>query len=114
MIKLKAGFTLIELMVVVVIVGLLVASAVIVFSKNQQRARDARRVQDIADIFDSLKIYYQQRRFYPQAGNDCSLDGGAEIYDTSNCDNRGDWIADNGQYLAIKDELTSNGYMKYL
>ena len=53
----KNGFTLIELLVVVAIVGLL--SSVVLSSLNQARgrARDARRIQDLAQINNALALY---------------------------------------------------------
>lgn len=103
----KTGFTLIELMTVVVIIGLLATSVTLIISKHQQRARDARRVEDITSINEALKLYYQQKFNYPHENDTCSVNG--SLFDTSNCNNSGNW-ADNG----IKTELVNNGYLKNL
>ncbi len=53
----KNGFTLVELLVVIAIVGLL--SSIVLSSLNQARARarDARRIQELAQIHNALALY---------------------------------------------------------
>lgn len=113
MAKLNKGFTLIELIVVVFIVGLLATAAVMTYSKSQSRARDSRRATDLSAIKDALKMYYQQHYFYPHELDQCSVSGGVDI-DSSNCDGRGDWLGDSGQYLDVYNELVLNGFLKFL
>ncbi|MBW7944527.1 type II secretion system protein [Patescibacteria group bacterium] len=57
--SLRKGFTLIELMVVVAIIGILMAAGILAFSNAQQNARDARRRADIDAISKALEQYYQ-------------------------------------------------------
>lgn len=61
----KLGFTIIELLVVVAIIGLL--SSIISFTLNNARtkARDTRRVSDLKQIKSGLDIYYQNGSGYP-------------------------------------------------
>ena len=51
------GFTLIELMVVVAIIGILMAAGILAFSNAQQNARDAKRRADIDSISKALEQY---------------------------------------------------------
>lgn len=53
------GFTLIELMVVVAIIGILMAAGILAFSNAQQNARDARRRADMDAISKAMEQYYQ-------------------------------------------------------
>lgn len=55
----KAGFTLIELMVVVAIIGILMAAGILAFSNAQQNARDSRRRADIDAISKANEQFYQ-------------------------------------------------------
>lgn len=62
----QLGFTLIELMVVVAIIGVLMSAGILAFSNAQQNARDARRRADIDAIAKALEQYYQNNNFvYP-------------------------------------------------
>lgn len=62
----KAGFTLIELMVVVAIIGILMAAGILAFSNAQRNARDARRRADVDAISKALEQYYQNNNYvYP-------------------------------------------------
>ena len=65
--KNKKGFTLIELMVVVAIMGLLAALAVISLNNARQRARDARRISDIKQVQTALELYYLDNHEYPDS-----------------------------------------------
>lgn len=62
----QMGFTLIELMVVVAIIGVLMSAGILAFSNAQQNARDARRRADIDAIAKALEQYYANNSFsYP-------------------------------------------------
>lgn len=60
-----AGFTLIELLVVIAIIGVL--ASVILASLNDVRgkARDARRLSDLAELQKALALYYTDYGAYP-------------------------------------------------
>ena len=66
MIKSRRGFTLIELLVVIFIIGTLTAIILPNFVSSRQRARDARRKQDLADIKNALRMYYNDNQSYPE------------------------------------------------
>lgn len=53
------GFTLIELMVVVAIIGILMAAGIVAFSGAQRNARDAKRRADVDAIGKALEQAYQ-------------------------------------------------------
>jgi len=63
----KKGFTLIELMVVVAIMGLLAALAVISLNNARARARDARRISDVKQVQTALELYYLDNQEYPDS-----------------------------------------------
>ncbi len=64
-----AGFTLLELLVVMVIIGLLTAIGIGGLLSSQQKGRDARRKQDIDAITRALEIYYNDQGQYPESSN---------------------------------------------
>lgn len=62
--KSRYGFTLIELMVVVAIIGILMSAGIIVFTQAQVRARDAKRIADVDAIAKLMEQYYQENGQY--------------------------------------------------
>lgn len=61
----RAGFTLMELLVVIAIIGVL--ASVILASLNDVRgkARDARRLSDLAELQKALALYHTEYGAYP-------------------------------------------------
>jgi len=58
------GFTLLELLVVISVIGILIAIMAISFSTVQQKTRDARRKEDIKSIRDGFEQYYSKENTY--------------------------------------------------
>ncbi len=65
----QLGFTLIELMVVVAIIGLLLAAGLASYTSVQKTARDGRRIQDTKAIQDAVEQYRGANALYPTAAN---------------------------------------------
>lgn len=62
----QKGFTLLELLVVIGIIGILVSLITVSFSNAQKSSRDSRRRQDIVAIQNAMEQYYSQNNFtYP-------------------------------------------------
>lgn len=59
------GFTLIELMVVVLIIGLIASGVLINVNKSRKQARDAKRISDINTGASALAAYYADKHAYP-------------------------------------------------
>jgi prepilin-type N-terminal cleavage/methylation domain-containing protein len=53
----QLGFTLIELMVVIAIIGLLMAAGLAAYTSTQKTARDARRAQDVRAILAAAEQF---------------------------------------------------------
>ena len=63
--KNRKGFTLIELLIVISIIGVLASLLFANFSSARERARDANRKTDFAQIKNALRLYYNDNQSYP-------------------------------------------------
>ncbi|MFA6295939.1 MAG: type II secretion system protein [Patescibacteria group bacterium] len=64
--KNQKGFTLIEILVVVSIVGILASIALIGVDDARKKARDARRVSDLYQISQAIEMYNNATGQYPE------------------------------------------------
>jgi len=53
----KHGFTIVELLIVIVVIAILAAITIVAFNGLQARGRDADRKQDLAHLSRALKMY---------------------------------------------------------
>ncbi|HOX21395.1 MAG TPA: type II secretion system protein [Candidatus Paceibacterota bacterium] len=65
--KKQKGFTLIEMLIVVAIIGILSSLILVGLSQFRSRGRDARRVSDLKQVQNALEIYYTRNSSYPTA-----------------------------------------------
>lgn len=65
--KTQRGFTLLELLVVVTIIGMLSSVVLASVSAARIKARDARRVSDLKQLQLALQLYYGENSAYPVA-----------------------------------------------
>ncbi|KKQ92408.1 MAG: General secretion pathway protein G [Candidatus Woesebacteria bacterium GW2011_GWA2_40_7] len=61
----EIGFTLVELLVVMAILGVLVTIALVSFRNSQARGRDAQRKSDLKQISSALELFYSDYGKYP-------------------------------------------------
>ena len=66
----ERGFTLIELMIVTVIVGLLAGMAVPQFDQVRQRAFDAAAMADLRNAMSAIEQYFNENYAYPTSEDD--------------------------------------------
>jgi prepilin-type N-terminal cleavage/methylation domain-containing protein len=91
--KRNQGFTIVELLIVIVVIGILALLVITTYSGIQAKARNSKRASDVATIQTQLEAFFQNKGYYPSLGdmNDSSwlstnmksLDTGALI-DPSN------------------------------
>ncbi len=68
----QKGFTLIEMLVVVAIIGILSSVVVVGLSSARSKARDARRIADIREIQNKLETNYSNSIGYTAPDSTCS------------------------------------------
>ncbi len=66
------GFTLLELLIVIVIIGILAVLIIPNLTSGPQRARDAQRKSDLRNVKTALETYFNDSNAYP-AGNYAGL-----------------------------------------
>jgi general secretion pathway protein G len=55
--KTKSGFTIVELLIVIVVIGILAAITIVAYNGIQQRGRDAKRIDDVAKIVKAMRLW---------------------------------------------------------
>lgn len=66
---LKRGFTLVEVLTVVAIIGILVTITTYMYNSSLIRSRDYQRVTDLQLVKNGLEQYYLENRHYPPITN---------------------------------------------
>ena len=64
----KGGFTIVELLIVIVVIAILAAITITVFRGIQTRANATRTVSDIQAVNKAVQMYYADTGSYPSTG----------------------------------------------
>jgi general secretion pathway protein G len=75
----QQGFTLVELLIVIVVIAILAAITIVAYNGVQQRARDSRRQSDVSTIRKALELYKTDKGNYPNASSTQPVFGGWEV-----------------------------------
>ncbi|MBL8159973.1 prepilin-type N-terminal cleavage/methylation domain-containing protein [Candidatus Saccharibacteria bacterium] len=75
---LRRGFTIVELLIIVVIIGILAAIALTVFSRAQKQARDSHTISTVKAYQKALIAYATDNRAYPTTWAACLGEGNAD------------------------------------
>lgn len=65
----RKGFTLIEMLIVIAIIGILSSIVLVGLGPVQRRGRDARRQADLRGAQNALELYYNKCGRYPGSGS---------------------------------------------
>ena len=84
----KKGFTLVELLVVISIIGLLAGMIIVNITVVRQKSRDSKRKADLASIQAALEMYNDQNSSYPMVAASC-----ANVSSYLQSKNTADWVA---------------------
>lgn len=63
--KIESGFTIIELLIVIVVIGILAGLVLTAFTGIQQKSRDTERQTDIKALQVQIEAFIAQKAYYP-------------------------------------------------
>lgn len=61
----SSGFTIVELLIVIVVIGILASLVIVTFQGIQAKGRDAERQTDIKAVYGHIEAFYTQTGGYP-------------------------------------------------
>ena len=67
--KRAKGFTIVELLIVIVVIGILAAITIVAYNGIQDRARTTARVSDVRSIQQAIELYHADNGTYPTTGS---------------------------------------------
>lgn len=73
--KKQKGFTIIELLIVIVVIAILAAVSIVAYNGIQQRARDSERQSEMQTIEKALALYYIDNGGYPDCAGGTYVPG---------------------------------------
>ena len=59
------GFTIVELLIVIVVIGILAALVITTYGGIQAKARNGKRASDIQSVQTQIEAFYAQNQYYP-------------------------------------------------
>lgn len=109
--KKQEGFTLIELMIVIVILGVLSMIGITAFTSSQVRSRDTKRKSDLGNLRKALEFYFNDYGKYPLGdvsnGQLLGCNGGQA------CNWGGQFVDDKGTTYMIRLPVEASGSRRY-
>ena len=75
-----SGFTIVELLIVIVVIAILAAITIVAYNGIQSRARDTDRKADIAALAKALHLYNVDNGDYVYSGSNCGSGGNGSGY----------------------------------
>jgi prepilin-type N-terminal cleavage/methylation domain-containing protein len=63
------GFTIVELLIVIVVIGILALLVITTYSGIQAKARNSKRASDVKSLQTQIEAYFSQNGYYPSRAN---------------------------------------------
>lgn len=110
--KIKKGFTLIEMLVVVSLIGILTTLVVANLNSARQRARDTQRKSDLRSIETALRLYYQDCQAFPDNSSGGEINGCGTCSTGTTCAWGEEFTVGSNTYISAlpKDPLAGQAY----
>jgi general secretion pathway protein G len=109
----KKGFTIVEIIIVITVIGILATIAIVSYNGAQVRARNATRLNDMKAVEELLETYFAQHREYPKTTNNPQSNWKAiDVYTDKNCPNgssQADWVPGLADNLPQSDQSYAVG-----
>lgn len=86
-----SGFTLMELLVVMAILGVLIVAGLGSFTSSQKKSRDVKRKSDLRQISLAMETYYNDFGSYPSSDSSTHQIKGCGVSGTTACDWGSPW-----------------------
>lgn len=77
--KSTSGFTIVELLIVVVVIAILASISVVAYTGIQGRARDSKRQADLKMVVNTLELYRVDNGGYPRCGATGAYQAGGSL-----------------------------------
>lgn len=106
------AFTLIELLVVISIIGILATLVTANLNSARSRARDAARKSDMKNTSTGLRLYFNDKGYFPSDGTSAKKIYGCGISGDSVCEWGSSWVVGSTTYMSVipKDPLSDQVY----
>ncbi|HYG83882.1 MAG TPA: type II secretion system protein [Verrucomicrobiae bacterium] len=101
------GFTIIELLIVIVVVAILASLTLVSFRNITAQANDTKRKQDLKTIQTAMLSYFQAEGEWPKSGNNCTTNSHGEHFTSA----RGSAGGGNQNGNSMIDCLKKAGYI---
>ncbi len=66
----NSGFTIVELLIVIVVIAILAAITIVAYNGINQQARDSKRTSDVRTLVQAIEMYNIDHGSYPSVGSD--------------------------------------------
>ncbi len=99
------GFTIVELLIVIVVIAILAAISVVAYNGVQNRARDSSRQSDISALAKAFSLYKVDNGTAAGLGSGCGSNGDGNGWVHHDYDG-------NGPYRSMMQCLIDGGYVK--
>lgn len=109
--KIRAGFTIVELLIVVAVIGALATISVVAYNGIQARARDA-SLRNVADkVADALQLFAAKNDRWPYGGSSATTAIGSATECPGAAQSNGWFLAGAGYTCTVSESLVASGYL---